>query len=211
MWKTKDHRVSDMKITTPPLIKMRSVVSDDGNSVRFFLLFQTGQNSSFSLPFNKIGLFFGAIKNVVDTMGRRIAARGGSDAAEVSQGLADAVTVKAVASGRDAETGDTLLWIETEDGGPFAFRLTGETAEMLTEALREDEDPRRQRRRPDACKERPPEGGLTPAKRRAARRRPKSMAYTASRNGKFRERRIHIGERAFRLQGGFLAVCQRGL
>jgi hypothetical protein len=129
-----------MKITTPPLIKMRSVVSDDGRSVRFFLLFHTGQNSAFSLPFNKIGLFYNAIKNVVGQMGQRVATRGGSDAAEISEGLADAVTVKAVASGRDADTGDKLLWIETSDGGPFAFRLNGEAAEMLAEALREDED-----------------------------------------------------------------------
>ena len=77
-----------MKITTPPLIKMRSVVSDDGRSVRFFLLFQTGQNSAFSLPFNKIGLFYNAIKNVVGQMGQRVAVRGGSDAAEISEGLA---------------------------------------------------------------------------------------------------------------------------
>jgi hypothetical protein len=129
-----------MKITTPPLIKMRSVVSDDGRSVRFFLLFQTGQNSAFSLPFNKIGLFYSAIKNVVGQMGQRVAARGGSDAAEISEELADAVTVKAVASGRDADTGDKLLWIETADGGPFAFRLNAEATEMLAEALREDED-----------------------------------------------------------------------
>ena len=129
-----------MKITTPPLIKMRSVVSDDGRSVRFFLLFQTGQNSAFSLPFNKIGLFYNAIKNVVGQMGQRVAVRGGSDAAEISEGLADAVTVKAVASGRDADTGDKLLWIETSDGGPFAFRLNAEATEMRAEALREDED-----------------------------------------------------------------------
>jgi hypothetical protein len=129
-----------MKITTPPLIKMRSVVSDDGRSVRFFLLFQTGQNSAFSLPFNKIGLFYNAIKNVVGQMGQRVAARGGSDAAEISEGLADAVTVKAVATGRDADTGDKLLWIETSDGGPFAFRLNHEATEMLAEALREDEE-----------------------------------------------------------------------
>jgi hypothetical protein len=128
-----------MKVTTPPLVKMRSVVSDDGSLVRFFLLFQTGQNSSFSLPFNKIGLFYNAIKNVVGTMGQRVAARGGSDAAQISEGLADAVSVKALATGRDAESGDKLLWIETADGAPFAFRLNGEIVAMLTDALQEDE------------------------------------------------------------------------
>src|SRR5262245_66231962 len=116
-----------MKITAPPLIRMRSVVSDDGRSVRFFLLFQTGQNSAFSLPFSKIGLFYNAVRNVVGTMGQRVAARGGSDAAEISEGLADAVTVKAVATGRDAESGDKVLWIGTAASGPFASRLDSET------------------------------------------------------------------------------------
>jgi hypothetical protein len=101
------------------------------------LLFQSGQNSAFSLPFSKIGLFYNAIRNVVGTMGQRVAASGGSDPAE---GLADAVTVKAVASGRDADSGDKLLWIETADGGPFAFRLNPETIEMLADVLREEED-----------------------------------------------------------------------
>jgi hypothetical protein len=128
-----------MKVTTPPLVKMRSVVSDDGSSVRFFLLFQTGQNSAFSLPFNKIGLFYNAIKSVVGTMGQRMAARGGSDATQISEGLVDAVAIKAVASGRDAESGDKLLWIETAEGAPFAFRLNGEIVAMLADALQEDE------------------------------------------------------------------------
>jgi hypothetical protein len=34
-----------MKISTPPLLKMRSVVSEDGRWARFFLLFKTGQNA----------------------------------------------------------------------------------------------------------------------------------------------------------------------
>jgi hypothetical protein len=36
-----------MKITTPPLLKMRSVVSEDGRWARFFLLFKTGQNAAY--------------------------------------------------------------------------------------------------------------------------------------------------------------------
>jgi hypothetical protein len=47
-----------MKITTPPLLKMRSIVSDDGRWARFFLLFKTGRNAAFSLPFSDIGLFY---------------------------------------------------------------------------------------------------------------------------------------------------------
>ena len=46
---------------------------------------------------------------------------------------------KAVASGRDAETGDRLLWVETTDSGVFTFRLDHGATEMFTDALRDDE------------------------------------------------------------------------
>ena len=88
-----------MKISTPPLLKMRSVVSEDGRWARFFLLFKTGQNAAFSLPFNTIGLYLKAVKNVIRTMSDRIAARGAFSNAEIADGLVEAVTVKAVASG----------------------------------------------------------------------------------------------------------------
>jgi hypothetical protein len=131
-----------MKISTPPLLKMRSVVSDDGRWARFFLLFKTGQNAAFSLPFNTIGLYLKAVKNVIRTMADRIAARGAFSSAEIADGLAEAVTVKSVASGRDADTGDRLLWVETTDSGVFAFRLNEQAVEMFTDALRGDEDSR---------------------------------------------------------------------
>ena len=128
-----------MKISTPPLLKMRSVVSEDGRWARFFLLFKTGQNAAFSLPFNTIGLYLKAVKNVIRTMSDRIAARGAFSNAEIADGLVEAVTVKAVASGRDAETGDRLLWVETTDSGVFTFRLDHGATEMFTDALRDDE------------------------------------------------------------------------
>jgi hypothetical protein len=129
-----------MKISTPPLLKMRSVVSEDGRWARFFLLFKTGQNAAFSLPFNTIGLYLKAVKNVIRTMSDRIAARGAFSRADIAEGLVEAVTVKAVASGRDAETGDRLLWVETTDSGVFTFRLDHGATEMFTDALRDDED-----------------------------------------------------------------------
>ena len=66
----------------------------------------------------------------------RLGAR--SVAGEIAEGLAEAVTVKSVASGRDAETGDRLLWVETNDSGVFAFRLNREATEMMADALRDD-------------------------------------------------------------------------
>jgi hypothetical protein len=127
------------KISTPPLLKMRTIVSEDGRWARFFLLFTTGQNTAFSIPFNKIGLLLKAVKTVIKTMADRIAARGAFSTEEVAEGLAEPITVKAIESGRDADTGDKLLWIETTDSGVFAFRLSGPAKEALADALHEDE------------------------------------------------------------------------
>jgi hypothetical protein len=127
------------KIMTPPLLRMRSVVSEDGRWARFFLLFTTGQNAAFSLPFNKIGLFLHALRGVIRQMADRIARRPFTGE-EVAEGLAEAVTVKAVSSGRDAATRDKLLLLETVDSGVFAFRLNKEATEMLADALGGDDD-----------------------------------------------------------------------
>jgi hypothetical protein len=105
----------------------------------FFLLFTTGQNTAFSIPFSKIGLFLKAVKTVIRTMADRIAARGAFSTEEIAAGLAEPITVKAIESGRDADTGDKLLWIETTDSGVFAFRLSGPAKEALADALHEDE------------------------------------------------------------------------
>jgi hypothetical protein len=118
---------------------MRTIVSEDGRWARFFLLFTTGQNTAFSIPFRKIGLLLKALKTVIRTMADRIAARGPFSTEEVAEGLAEPITVKAIESGRDADTGDKLLWIETADSGVFAFRLSGPVKEVLADALNEDE------------------------------------------------------------------------
>jgi hypothetical protein len=72
-------------------------------------------------------------------MSDRIAARGAFSDTEIAEGLVEAVTVKAVASGREAATGDRLLWVETTSG-VFTFRLDHGATEMFTDALRDDED-----------------------------------------------------------------------
>ena len=106
-----------MKITTS------SFAQDAFNRFRgwtlssLFLLFTTGQNAAFSLPFSKIGLFLKTIKSVIRTMADRIAARGAFSSAEVAEGLSEPVTVKGIESGRDADTGEKLLWVETTDSG----------------------------------------------------------------------------------------------
>jgi hypothetical protein len=127
------------KISTPPLLKMRTLVSEDGRWARFFLLFKTGQNTAFSIPFSKIGLLLKALKTVIKTMADRIAARGPFSTEEVAEGLAEPITVNGIESGRDADTGDKLLWVETTDSGVFAFRLSEPVKEALADALHENE------------------------------------------------------------------------
>ena len=120
--------------TIPPLLKMRAQVSEDGRVARFFLLFNGGLHSSFSIPFHNAGLFQRAISNTITTMAGRVAAHDAAAAAEISEGLAEGLSVKAVASGRD-ESGERLLWIETVESGAFAFRLTHDAAEMLIDIV----------------------------------------------------------------------------
>lgn len=122
-----------MKVV-PPLVKMRAQVSDDGRVARFFLLFNGGLNSAFTVPFHKAGLFLRAIRNTVATMANRLAVNEADAAAEISEGLAEALSIKAVASGRN-ETGDRLLWIETVESGAFAFRLSEDAVEMLIDVV----------------------------------------------------------------------------
>ena len=123
-----------MKISTPPLLKMRSVVSEDGRWARFFLLFKTGQNAAFSLPFNTIGLYLKAVKNVIRTMSDRIAARGAFSNAEIADALVGSRPSRAAGMPRLA-----LLWVETTDSVVFTFRLDHGATEMFTDALRDDE------------------------------------------------------------------------
>jgi hypothetical protein len=122
-----------MKVV-PPLLKMRAQISDDGRVARFFLLFNGGLNSAFAVPFHKAGLFLRAVRNTVATMATRLAANEADTAAEISEGLAEALSIKAVASGRN-DAGERLLWIETVESGAFAFRLSHEAVEMLMETV----------------------------------------------------------------------------
>jgi hypothetical protein len=127
------------KIHTPPLLKMRTMISEDGRWARFFMLFTSGQNTAFSIPFSKIGLFLNVIKSVIRSMAHRIAARGAFSSEEVAEGLSEPICVKGVESGRDGDTGEKLLWVETDDSGVFAFRLNDEVKKTLRDALDDEE------------------------------------------------------------------------
>jgi hypothetical protein len=105
----------------------------------FSCCLRPGQNTAFSIPFNKIGLLLKVVKTVIKTMADRIAARGAFGTEEVAEGLSEPITIKGIESGRDADTDDKLLWIETTDSGVFAFRLSGPVKEALADALHDDE------------------------------------------------------------------------
>ena len=72
-------------------------------------------------------------------MNDRIAARGEFSSAEIADGLAEAVPVKSVASGRDANTGDRLLWVKTAVRIP----LNREATAMVADALRDEQEERK--------------------------------------------------------------------
>lgn len=122
--------------TVPLLDKMRTVVSDDGRIAKFFLMFKGGQHAAFYLQFSKIGLLINAIRNVARVMHIRIERADEVHAAEAAQGMSDAATVVAIGAGRDAESGNRVICLETADNGSFSFNLSPEMSESLLETLR---------------------------------------------------------------------------
>jgi enoyl-[acyl-carrier-protein] reductase (NADH) len=126
-----------MKVV-PPLVRLRSQISSDGRVAKFFLMFQGGQHSAFALPYNKMGLFAASIEGVIRVMSRRLAAHEQTSAAEICAGLTAALDVKAISVGEDRDTREKLLWIESSESGPFAFRMNQQAAQMLLEALADE-------------------------------------------------------------------------
>jgi len=113
---------------------MRAAVSKDGRVAKFFLTFKGGQHSAFSVPFHKVGLFLKAIRSTIAMMSDRLAAQGPHATAEIAEGLGQALSVRNIVSGKDAETGEK----ETVESGPFAFRLTPDAAHKLADVVRRD-------------------------------------------------------------------------
>jgi hypothetical protein len=127
-------RPVNKKASAPFLAKLSTVISDDGRFARFTAVTKLGQNLSFVLPYDRIGSLIATFQNVSRTMAERLATYG--QASETaSQALASAPTVRAVAMGCDADTGDMLLWLETSDGGPFSFRLDQQSVLLLEDSL----------------------------------------------------------------------------
>lgn len=106
------------------LHRMRTSVSDDSRIAKFFLLLKGGQNFVFSVPFAKLGLLMNAIKDLTRQMSARLLQSDAANNLEVANGLSDSMYIVSITSGRDEETGDKLIWIETETDGCFAFHLT---------------------------------------------------------------------------------------
>lgn len=123
----------------PLLWQMRAAVSKDGRVAKFFLTFKGGQNTAFAIPFHKMGLFMRAVSSTLGAMADRLDA---SKTAEIAEGLAQLkpLSIKTVAYGRDAESGERLLWIETTESGPFAFRLTRDAAIALADVSQPSTD-----------------------------------------------------------------------
>jgi hypothetical protein len=107
------------------------MVSDDGQVVQFHFLNRTGANLLFTVSFSEIGVLLKSIQHSAKKMSDRLVANGKAAEDQVAQGLANATTVSAVALGKDSDTGDALLWVETADQGPMSFRMSEDMIEEL--------------------------------------------------------------------------------
>jgi hypothetical protein len=122
-----------LRLSAPRLARIRSFFSIDGQFAEFYILNKKGASLSFTIPFAELGLLMAAFQKAARQMGERLNANGHASAAQVAEGLANAAPVTAVAMGKDADSGDALLWLETTEAGPLSVRLT---SEMLPELRR---------------------------------------------------------------------------
>jgi hypothetical protein len=123
-----------MKLTAPRLARLRSSLSHDGQSAQFVMMNKAGGNVAFTVPFSEFGALMGAFQNIASQMSGRLAEHQSAIAAQVAEGLAAPMPVTAIAMGRDARTGDGLLWLESESGG-VSLRLTQNILEELRRVL----------------------------------------------------------------------------
>ncbi len=127
--------------TLQNIAKLNAKVSDDGRSARFTAIVTTGQSLPFTVQYGQIGILIQAFRSVAGTMRTRLNGAGGSQSGSaVAEGLAQPASVSGLAFARDAATGDTLLWIETEGSGAFPLRLSPEAFATLRDACALHED-----------------------------------------------------------------------
>ena len=124
-----------MKVTAPALVRIRYFLSHDARFAQFLLTNKAGQNFSFTVPFGEIGVLIGSIQKAARAMAAHLHKKEERSRAAIASALSTAPAVTAVALGRDAETGDTLLWVETTEGGGAAYRLGDDSFKLLDNAL----------------------------------------------------------------------------
>src|SRR4028119_885657 len=96
------------------IAKLNTQISDKGSMARFTVVVKAGQHLQFTVKYGEMGALIQSLLEAARTMRERVQASGGTFSEKVAtESLSRPAEVSAVALGRDAESGDTLLWIET--------------------------------------------------------------------------------------------------
>ena len=123
------------KLDAPSLARVRYFVSPDTHAAQFTLTSKGGREFNFTIPYEDIGVLIASVIKAARAMADRLPGKPEPSKPAIASLLSTAPMVTAVALGRDAENGDTLLWLETSDGGGVAHRFSSETLERLEQAL----------------------------------------------------------------------------
>ena len=122
------------------IAKLNTLVSDKGSMARFTVVVKAGQHLQFTVKYGEIGALIQSFLDAARTMRERIQAAGSTFTEEIAaESLSRPAEVSALALGRDAAGGDTLLWIETHGSGAVPLRLSSNALAALREALLEHE------------------------------------------------------------------------
>jgi hypothetical protein len=117
-----------------PLVNIRSTFSEDGRFAQLTFVNKAGAHLSFTIAHGQVGSLLTAFRRMADEMGRRLAASGRADAAQVATALGEAQPVSGLAVGKDAETNETLVLFEMGQDST-TVRLAPDMLEELCGAL----------------------------------------------------------------------------
>jgi hypothetical protein len=123
------------RISAAPLVNIRSTFSGDGRFAQLTFVNKAGAHLSFTIAHSQMGSLLTAFRRMAGEMGRRLAASGRADAAQVASALAEAQPVSGLAVGKDAETNETLVLFEMGQDGSTTVRLAPDMLEELCAAL----------------------------------------------------------------------------
>ena len=124
-----------MKLTAPRLARFRSSFSnDDGRFAQLVLVNKTGANFAFTISFADVGKLLTSICSIARQMGERLTRSGEASHSSLSRACRKPRPSSGWRVGTDAESGEALIWLETEQDGGHSFRLSEEMLQELRDA-----------------------------------------------------------------------------